>query len=163
MIQNNNPGPAGGQRPGLSRNRKTVAHHSNVIPFPREARPKYPPYGSRVAALRRQSADTLLTVLTGSAAMDEAARRFALDAKYGDPPSLFVSMPFERPPGAYDWTFAVGMDVAICTEGKPETDITMLTLARLLLEAGAAHVVVNLSQRIEILRRDERGQIWRAH
>ncbi|CAI8749192.1 hypothetical protein [Methylocaldum szegediense] len=131
-----------------------------VIPFP--SGPKLPPYARRVVALRR-TRETLLEVLTGSAAMDEAARRFELEAKYGDPPTSFVALPFERNPSAYDWTFAAGMDVAIITVGRPETDISLLHAASLVLTAGASHAVVRLLARVEILRRDEGGRIWKLH
>jgi hypothetical protein len=131
-----------------------------VIPFP--AGPKLPPYGRRVVALRR-TRETLLEVWTGSAAMDEAARRYELEAKYGDPPTSFVALPFERNPSGYEWDFARGLDVAIVTFGQPETDVSLLHLAGLVLAAGAAHVVVRLAARIEILRRDDRGAVWRMH
>jgi hypothetical protein len=36
-------------------------------------------------------------------------------------------------------------------------------LAGVVLAAGAAHVVVRLAARIEILRRDDRGAIWKLH
>ncbi|MGX2030902.1 MULTISPECIES: hypothetical protein [Methylocaldum] len=130
-----------------------------VIPFP--AGPKLPPYGRRVVALRRTR--ETLSILTGSAAMDEAARRFELEAKYGDPPTLFVCLPFERNPSGYDWTFCRGLDVAIVSAGTSESDISLLHLAGLVLAAGAAHVVVRLAARIEILRRDDGGAVWRMH
>jgi|GEM_PF-4102098 hypothetical protein len=138
-----------------------TANRRVVVPFPVGL--KLPPsYGRRVVALRR-TRETLLEVLTGSAAMDEAARRFELEAKYGDPPSLFAALPYQRNASGYDWSFCLELDVAIITVGRPETDISLLHLAQLVLEAGAGTVVVRLAQGLEILRRDAFGVTWRMY
>lgn len=148
---------------------KTRHGHSNVIPFPRQARRKYPPYAARVVAIRRPSDDRTLTILTGSGAMDEAEQRYDEDQsrwnEYDEfnPQTLWAALPYERNPNGYDWDFARGLDVAIVTFGQPETDVSLLYLAGLVLAAGAAHVVVRLAARIEILRRDDRGAVWRMH
>jgi hypothetical protein len=160
-------GAGGHPRPGGSG--KTRHGHSNVIPFPCQARRKYPPYAGRVAAIRRPSDDRTLTLLTGSGAMDEAECRYHDDLGRLDefdkikPQTLWAALPFERNPSGYEWDFCRGLDVAIVSAGTSESDISLLHLAGVVLAAGAAHVVVNLSQRIEILRRDDGGAVWRMH
>ena len=101
--------------------------------------------------------------------MDEAERRYRDDLGRLDefeqirPQTLWVALPHERNPSSYSWDFARGLDVAIVTVGRPETDVSLLHLAGVVLAAGAAHVVVRLAARIEILRRDDGGAVWRMH
>lgn len=167
MMPGGTHGAGGHPRPGGS---GKIRHgHSNVIQFPRQARRKYPPYGSRVAAIRRTADDRTLTLLTGSEAMNEAECRYHDDLgrldEFGQikPQTLWAALPYERNPSGYEWDFARGLDVAIVTVGQPETDVSLLHLAGVVLAAGAAHVVVRLAARIEILRRDDGGAVWRMH
>jgi hypothetical protein len=101
--------------------------------------------------------------------MDEAECRYHDDLGRLDefdkikPQTLWTALPFARNPSEYDWDFCARLDVAIVTFGTPETDISLLHLAGVVLAAGAAHVVVRLAARIEILRRDDRGAVWRMH
>ncbi len=101
--------------------------------------------------------------------MDEAECRYHDDLGRLDefdkikPQTLWAALPFARNPSEYDWDFARGLDVAIVTFGQPETDVSLLYLAGLVLAAGAAHVVVRLAARVEILRRDDGGAVWRMH
>ncbi|WP_434112984.1 hypothetical protein [Methylocaldum sp. GT1TLB] len=140
-----------------------------MIPFPRQARRKYPPYAARVVAIRRTADDRTLTILTGSGAMHEAECRYHDDLgrldEFGQirPQTLWAALPYERNPSGYEWDFCAGLDVAIVTFGTPETDISLLHLAGVVLAASAAHVVVRLAARIEILRRDDGGAVWRMH
>jgi hypothetical protein len=160
-------GAGGHPRPGGVG--KTGRSHHNVIPFPGQARRKYPPYAARVVAIRRPSDDRTLTLLTGSGAMDEAECRYRDDLgrldEFGQirPQTLWSALPYERNPSGYEWDFCARLDVAIVTFGTPETDISLLHLAGVVLAAGAAHVVVRLAERIEILRRDDGGAVWRMH
>jgi hypothetical protein len=162
------PRPGAGGIPRTGPDKRPAHGHSNVIQLSGQAR-KYPPYGSRVAAIRRPSDDRVLTLLTGSGAMDEAEWRYRDDLGRLDEydrirsQTLWAALPFGRNPSGYDWDFARGLDVAIVTFGQPETDVSLLHLAGLVLSAGAAHVVVRLAARVEILRRDEGGRIWLLH
>jgi hypothetical protein len=158
-----------GGHPQPRANIKAGNPNHNVVRFPGQARRKYPPYASRVASIRRTADDRTLTLLTGSGAMDEAECRYHDDLgrldEFGQirPQTLWAALPFARNPSEYDWDFCARLDVAIVTFGTPETDISLLHLAGVVLAAGAAHVVVRLAARIEILRRDDRGAVWRMH
>jgi hypothetical protein len=158
-----------GGHPRPAANIKAGTRNHNVVRFPRQARRKYPPYAGRVAAIRRTADDRTLTILTGSGAMNEAECRYHDDWGRLDefdkikPQTMWAALPYERNPSGYEWDFCARLDVAIVTFGRPETDVSLLHLAGVVLAAGAAHVVVRLAARIEILRRDDRGAIWRMH
>jgi hypothetical protein len=158
-----------GGHPQPRANIKAGTRNNNVVRFPGQARRKYPPYGCRVAALRRPSDDRTMTLLTGSSAMHEAECRYHDDLGRLDesgkirPQTLWAALPYERNPSSYSWDFCGGLDVAIVTVGQPETDVSLLHLVGLVLAAGAAHVVVRLAERIEILRRDDGGAVWKLH
>jgi hypothetical protein len=107
--------------------------------------PKPAPYGRLVIRNRPYATRRLLSIFTGSGAMNEAAERYRLETTYSDPPTLYCALPHGRDPKRYTWDFAAGLDVAIQQCGDPEKNIAVVDLAECLINAGAASVTFALT------------------
>lgn len=121
---------------------------------------RLPPFASSIPWKRASAASPTISVLTGEKAMEHGFDRVHSEAKYSDVDSLFAVLPFNKDPRWFDWGFTDERTVAIMFIGSPETDKTLLTLARCLLECGAAIVAVPLANALEIFMRD-RDRVWR--
>jgi hypothetical protein len=119
-----------------------------------------PPFAASIKWKRCQAQSRTLFVKCGSDARRVAQAEMEDEQMWsGDRPSLFAVLPFGELPSRYDWKFADGLDVAITNYGRPETDITLLHIAKLVLEAGARVVVVVLENDMRLLTL-QRGTIW---
>ena len=135
---------------------QTHQHHNTTNP----AEKPLPPYA--VSATWRHG--RLLLILSGSSARQEAVRRVESDRRWADYAPPFAVLPWRDAPQRYRWDFVAGRNVAIKVIGTPETDLSLLHLTRLVLEAGAEIVAVILSgDRLELFRRGREGEIWRLN
>jgi len=145
---------AGGWHPQTAGKEHSQQHHS----VSSTTEKPWPPYAASATWRRGR----LLLILTGSAGRLEAARRVESDRRWGDYAPPMALLPFGKAAQRYRWDFAAGRHVAIKVVGERETNVSLLHLVRLVLEAGAAIIAVPLSgDRLELFRRSREGEIWR--
>lgn len=158
-----NKTPTGGHSGRGSYQNQRHPHYSHSKPLP--------PYAKAIEWKRREGRETpssSVEIYTGSGAMAKASRIVDLENSFRGRcrivPDAFAVLPFEKNPGWYCWDFVRGLSAVVSISGQPETDITLLSLVRLLIEAQAAIVCVVLSgERLEIFRPGPGGGVWRIN